>query len=68
MVAIDDVTGQELDPTMMMKAGRDEIAYFRSMGVYEKVDIAESWQETGKAPIAIRWVDINKEDTTNLFV
>ena len=33
------------------------------MGVYEKVDVAESWKETGKAPIAVRWVDINKGDT-----
>ena len=33
------------------------------MGVYEKVDVAESWKETGKAPIAVRWVDINKGDS-----
>ena len=65
MTAIDDVTGQELDPKMMIAARRDEIAYFRDMGVYEKVDIAEAWTETGKAPIAVRWVDINKGDTAN---
>ena len=35
------------------------------MGVYEKVDINEAWSETGKAPIAVRWVDINKGDTAN---
>ena len=33
------------------------------MGVYEKVDIGESWEQTGKAPIAVRWVDINKGDS-----
>ena len=33
------------------------------MGVYDKVDIAEAWKETGKAPIAVRWVDINKGDS-----
>ena len=32
------------------------------MGVYEKVDIQECWESTGKAPIAIRWIDINKGD------
>ena len=65
MVAFDDVSGQELKPEMMVKARREEIAYFKDMGVYEKVDINEAWSETGKAPIAVRWVDINKGDTTN---
>ena len=65
MYAVDDVTGQELEPALMMQARRDEIQYFRDMGVYEKVDIAEAWAETGKAPIAVRWVDINKRDSQN---
>ena len=64
-IAIDDVTGQRLDPKLMRAARKDEIAYFRKMGVYEKVDVKESWQHTGKAPIAVRWVDINKGDTDN---
>jgi hypothetical protein len=64
-VAVDDVTGQRLDPTLMRIARKDEIAYFKEMGVYEKVDIAEAWRETGKAPIAVRWVDINKGDSEN---
>ena len=54
MVAFDDVTGQELDPALMMKARRDEMAYFRDMRVYEKVDLEECYRETGKAPIAVR--------------
>ena len=65
MVAVDDVSGQQLDPKLVMAARRDEIAYFRDMGVYEKVDMAECWRETGKAPIAVRWVDINKGDRSN---
>ena len=66
MTAVDDVGGQELDPSMMNRARRDEIRYFKEMGVYEKVDISESWAATGKAPIAVRWVDINKGDIKNL--
>ena len=65
MVAFDDVSGQELVPALMVKARRDEIDYFRKMGVYEKVDIGECWNITGKAPIAVRWVDINKGDSQN---
>ena len=65
MTALDDVTGQQLDPRLMVQARKDEIQYFRQMGVYEKVDVAEAWAQTGKAPIAVRWVDINKGDSQN---
>ena len=65
MVAFDDVSGQQLEPSMMMKARADGIAYFREMGVYEKVNVSECWAETGKAPIAVWWVDINNGDTQN---
>ena len=54
-VAWDDVSGQELCPNLMKAARREDVAYFKSMGVYEKVDIAVSWKETGKAPSAVRW-------------
>ena len=63
LIAFDDVSGQELKPELMVKARREEIAYFREMGVYEKVDLAEAWQAIGKGPIAVRWVDINKGDS-----
>ena len=63
MVAFDDLSGQQLEPSLMIKARADEIAYFRELGVYEKVNVSECWAETGKAPIAVRWVDINKGDT-----
>ena len=43
----------------MIKARRHEIDYFRSMGVYEKVDLQECW------PIGVRWVDISKRDSSN---
>ena len=35
------------------------------MRVYEKVTLAECMKATGRKPIAVRWVDINKGDTTN---
>ena len=60
--ATDDLTGANLDPKLVAEARREEIRYFKSRGVYEKVPIEESWHQTGKAPIAVRWVDINKGD------
>ena len=65
MEAFDDVTGQALRPELMIKARKDEIDYFRSLGVFEKVDAQECWSVTGKAPIGVRWVDINKGDSSN---
>ena len=32
------------------------------MKVYTKVPVEECWANTGKAPIATRWIDINKGD------
>ena len=63
MEAFDDVTGQALDPALMVQARKDEIEYFRSMGVYEKVDVQECWNVLGKAPIGVHWVDINKGES-----
>ena len=63
--AYDDLTGDVLDPELMKKARKEEIEYFRQMGVYDKVKIEESLKVTGKAPIAVRWVDVNKGDSAN---
>ena len=63
--AYDDLTGAELDPSLMKAARKEEIAFFRGRKVYEKVDVAESWRVTGAGPIGVRWVDINKGDNVN---
>ena len=63
IVAYDDLSGEELDPKLMVEARKDEIKYFREMGVYDKVAISECYEKTGKAPIAVRWVDVNKGDS-----
>jgi hypothetical protein len=51
LVAWDDLSGQALDPALMVAARREEIKYFREMGVYDKVDLAEAWEVTGRAPL-----------------
>ena len=35
------------------------------MQLYEKVPIKTCFEETGKAPITVRWIDINKGDQEN---
>eukprot|EP00973_Karenia_brevis_P028015 3857837-Karenia_brevis.AAC.1 len=36
--------------------------YFEKMGVYRKVPIQKCLDMTGKAPIGVRWIDVNKQD------
>ena len=39
---------------------------FKKYGVYDKVRISECYERTGKAPIGVRWVDVNKGDDVNV--
>ena len=65
-VAWDDVTGAELDPAQVKRARLDEVKYIRNMKLHSKVDKNECWMETGKSPIKVRWIDINKGVTRSL--
>ena len=62
LVAWDDVTGAMLDPR------KAEMVYFKKMKVYEKVPKSQCYNETGKAPIGVRWVDVNKQDEKRSIV
>ena len=59
------VSGTPLDPRLAKKARQEEMKYFKEMGVYVKVSKQECWEQTGKGPIAMRWIDINKGDAEN---
>ena len=58
----DDLSGERLDPDGVMQARKEEMSEVRKHGVYVKVPISRCWEETGKAPIGVRWVDVNKGD------
>ena len=38
---------------------------FNKHGVEKKVNIEECYSKTGKAPIGVKWVDINKGDAVH---
>ena len=59
------MSGEPLDPAEVRKARKEEIRYFKEMNVYKKVPLAECWAKTGRAPIGVRWVDVNKGDSKN---
>ena len=63
-MAWDDVFGAELNPTEVRKARQEEIDYVRNMKLYTKVPIEECYANIGRAPITVRWIDINKGDQT----
>ena len=63
--AIDDVSGAPLDPVKVKAARQEEIDYIRKMGLYVKVPITECFEKTGKKPIGVRWIDVNKQDANN---
>ena len=65
MIAYDDVSGTNLDPVKVKQARREEMDYIRKLGVYRKVSISKCLQMTGKKPIQVRWIDVNKRDDEN---
>jgi len=65
MVAFDDVSGNALKPESVRKARKEEIQYFKKLGVYKKVSRDKCFQQTGKKPIQVRWIDVNKGDDLN---
>ena len=58
---VDDITGQPLDPELCRIARRKEIEYFQSKGVWDMRRVQEAWAKTGRPPISVRWVEVNKD-------
>ena len=54
-----------MDTDSVIKAREEELTTFRKMGVYHKVPITECLEKTGKQPIGVKWVDVNKGDWSN---
>ena len=58
----DDLTGQVLRDDLVKAARMKELAFFHSKGVWVKVPREKARATTGKNPISVRWVDVNKGD------
>ena len=58
----DDLTGQLLPPDLVRAARAKELEYFNSKQVWQKRPVGEARRVTGKPPISVRWVDVNKGD------
>ena len=58
----DDLTGQPLKDDLVRQARAKELEFFHSKGVWMKVPRQRAFERTGKPPISVRWVDVNKGD------
>ena len=58
----DDLTGQLLPPEPVRLARAKELEYFNAKEVWEKRPMGEAKRKTGRPPITVRWVDVNKGD------
>ena len=58
----DDLTGQVLRDDLVREARAKELKYFHSKGVWTKVAKDVAKRTTGRPPISVRWVDVNKGD------
>ena len=58
----DDLTKQQL-PTQLVKAARrTELDYFEAKNVWTRACMAEAEPISGRSPITVMWVDVNKGD------
>ena len=58
----DAISGQVLEKDLVEQARREELEYFESKNVWYKRPRSEAFQKMGKAPISVKWVDVNKGD------
>ena len=61
----DATTGQVLNPRLVKAARMKEMEYFESKGVWTRRTREECFKRTGKRPITVKWVDVNKGDDDN---
>ena len=60
--ACDDVKGGELPAPLVYQARKRELAYLDKMKVYQYFSIAEAIRRSGKRPLRLKWIDVNKGD------
>ena len=58
----DDLTKQQLPTSLVKAARRKDFDDFESKNVWKRVSVAEAHRISGRAPITVRWVDVNKGD------
>ena len=58
----DAMSGQVLERNLVMVARQKELKYFLAKEVWMKRPRSEAYRNTGKRPMSVKWVDVNKGD------
>jgi len=58
----DDITGVPLNTKKVQEARNEEIQEMKKRNIYTKVPVSECYEKTGKKPIGVKFVDVNKGD------
>ena len=61
----DDITGQVLVDALIGDARRLELDDFHDKGMWELRERGGCHKRTGRPPVTVRWVDVNKGDDIN---
>eukprot|EP00971_Amphidinium_carterae_P344148 6484362-Amphidinium_carterae.1 len=64
MCVHDTTSGQPLDATLVARGCRQEMEFLRGLQAYEYSTVAECLAKTGKPPVAVGWVYVNKGDSS----
>ncbi len=59
---VDDMSKQVLKDSLVQEARATELLHFNSKGVWRKRPRSDASQKTGRSPITVRRVDVNKGD------
>ena len=63
----DSISGALLDPELVKRARAEELIWVKKQEIYTKVPIETCWERTSRAPITLKWVDVNKGDERNPY-
>ena len=59
---VDNISGVPLDPKLVEEGRREEMEFLRQLGAYRIDSKARCREESGRDPVPMVWVDVNKGD------
>ena len=60
--------GGDLPVKDVIAARKEEIGYMQGRRIWSEVPVQEARDKTGKAPVSVRWVDVNKGGDSRMEV
>ena len=61
----DSTTGYMLDPKLVAEARIEEVTWMTKNKIWKYVPLQMAWKRLGRRPLTMRWVDVNKGDSTH---